>query len=165
MLLFVAASVVMLMSCSNDDDGGGNGSAASGTVTAKVDGSTFTSMEMASTANLVASVGTLTIQGSDADGKGVVIVINGYEGPASYDIGGNNLIAVTASYIEANVSNPTNSQTWQAPFDSTVAGTVSISEESDDTVKGTFSFTAKNSNDDSTKSLTEGSFNLTKQTN
>lgn len=164
-LLFISILVIAFSSCSNDDDGGNGGSAAAGTVTAKIDGTNFTSLEIASVANLVSGVGTLTIQGNDADGKAIVIVINGYEGPGSYDIGGNNLVAVVASYVEADINNPMNSQTWQAPFDDTVAGTVSISEETDDNVKGTFSYTAKNSNDNSTKEITDGSFNLTKQTN
>lgn len=45
-----------------------------------------------------------------------------------------------------------------------MVGEVKISEETATTVKGTFSFTAKNVNgDQSTKTITEGSFNLEKQ--
>ncbi|MEZ4874144.1 MAG: DUF6252 family protein [Flavobacteriaceae bacterium] len=158
--LFVS---LVLVSCKKDDDGGGDPQAASGTLTAKVNGTSFTSLEIATTANEVTGNGvtTITIQGSDANGKGVVMIINGYSGVGSYEISDSNTIFNTATYIEANISNPANSQSWMAPFqNSGVAGEINISEKNDTTIKGTFSFEAKNANDNSTKSITEGSFNM-----
>ncbi|UAB81523.1 hypothetical protein INR76_01820 [Marixanthomonas sp. SCSIO 43207] len=159
LILFVSLS---LFACKSDDDGGDGGSAAEGLVTAKVNGNNFKSMRAASTAVKTQANGitTLRAQGSDSNGKGVVLTIVGYDGTGSYNVGGGANIFVNAVYVEADVNNPTNSQTWQAPFDDTVAGSVSVSEDTNDGVKGTFTFEAKNGNDDSMVNITEGSFNL-----
>ena len=69
--------------------------------------------------------------------------------------------ALVSLAVEANINNPMNSQTWSAPYqDSGVVGEVKISEKTDTKIKGTFNFKAKNSNDQSIKNITEGSFNL-----
>jgi len=166
-LLLMCLSLITLSSCSKDDDGGDGGGdqgAASGTITAKINGASFTSLEMTSFASTVTGGGqtTLTMQGN-TQSQAINMIINGYDGVGTYEISDNNVFII-ASYIEPNVSNPANSQTWSAPFqDSGVIGEIKISEESDSTIKGTFNFTCKNSQDDSTKNITEGSFNLQKQ--
>lgn len=98
------------------------------------------------------------------------MTVFGYEGVGTYEFTGANIaITNTASYTETdvNLSNPTASTTeiWQAPYDATLVGSISISEETDTKVKGTFSFKCKNVNGDaSVKDITDGSFNLGKQT-
>lgn len=161
--VFAIALALIFTGCSKDDDGGGGGDAASGTIKAKVDGANFTSNSDFTTANTVNAGGTttMTIQGTDNSGKGFMFIINGMDGTGTYEIGsGVGGISIIASYVEANASNPIDSQTWQAPFDDTVAGQIQISELSDTNVKGTFEFTCKNSNDDSMKEITDGSFNV-----
>lgn len=161
--LVVVFLLVSLLSCSSDDDGGAAGSAANGTITAKVDGANFQSNEMLSMATKVSAgaTTTLTLQGTDNTGKGFNFGINGYEGEGSYEIGGNNLVFVVASYVEGNASNPTATQTWTAPYDNTsLRGSISIVSETDDKVEGTFEFTCKNPNDGSVKTISDGSFNL-----
>lgn len=163
LVLLLVSSAIFTFSCKSDDNGDGGGGAANGTVTAKVNGTGFTSMQMASTATRVSQGGAsvLTIQGSDASGKAINLIINGIDGTGSYNIGGENLVFVTASYIETNINNPMNSQTWMAPYEGgAVVGEISISELTDNHVKGTFHFSAKNSNDGSMRDITEGSFNL-----
>lgn len=163
MLLIMTVSLVTLTGCKSDDDGGDGGNAGSGTITAKVDGTTITTLDLTSIATLAA--GNLIIQGNDANGRSFVITIFGYSGEGTYDFDGSNIaILNTANYIEADASNPMNTQTWSAPFDATFAGSVSISSETDDNVQGTFEFTGQNANDNSQKVITDGSFNLTKQT-
>lgn len=161
LILFVSVSV---MSCKKDDDGGdsADNNAASGTITAKVDGANFTSNTSFTVATRITAGGqtTLTLQGSNNGGKGIVMIINGFEGAGSYDIGGGSNVFVTGSYVEANASNPSASQTWMAPFDQTVAGEINISEVNDTKVLGTFNFTGKNSNNNSTKNITDGNFNI-----
>jgi hypothetical protein len=151
-------------SCSDDDEGGSAGTAASGTVTAKVDGANFQSNEMLSSGNLVTQGPTdsMTLQGTDNSGKGFNFVINGYDGVGTYTFGGSSLGFIVGNYIEANASNPTASQTWTAPYDDdSIRGEINISTDSGDNVTGTFEFTAKNSNGDgSIKTITEGSFDL-----
>ena len=158
-LLLMAVIAVSLTSCKKDDDGGGGGSAASGTLAAKVDGSSFNSMEMTSFATLTS--GTLILQGSNASGKAISIIINHYDGIGTYEFSDSNVFVV-GTYVETNINDPMNSQTWTAPYDNSgVVGEVKISEKTDTNVKGTFHFTAKNSNgDQSLKSITDGSFNL-----
>ncbi|RSK39078.1 DUF6252 family protein [Mangrovimonas spongiae] len=166
MLLLTVVTFVTFTACSSDDDGGDPGSvgAASGTISAKIDGSNFTSLEMTSFANKASGGGqtTLVLQGNTQD-QAINMTINGYEGEGTYELSDSNVFII-ASYIEPDISNPANTQTWSAPYqDSGVAGEIKISEETDSKVKGTFSFTAKNSNDGSTKVISEGSFNLNKQ--
>lgn len=159
-MVLVAAAV--LTGCSKDDDGGSGGTAAAGTVKAKVDGANFTSMEVTSAASetTVAGSTTITLQGSSTDGNAISIIINGFDGIGTYEISDSNVF-VNATYLEANINDPMNSQTWSAPFqDSGVTGEIKVSEKTDTGIKGTFNFTAKNANDNSMKEITDGSFNL-----
>ena len=164
MLLLMVVSLVTITGCKSDDDGGNPGAAGAGVITAKVNGVLFTSMEIASGATLV-NAGTaqvLILRGSDPSGKAFTLTINGYEGVGTYEIDGNGIGFSTALYNEVNVSNPSASQSWLAPYDTTVNGTILISEASATNFKGTFEFVAENSEDNSLKTITEGSFNLNK---
>src|SRR5690606_23784527 len=60
-LLLMCFSLITFSSCSSDDDGGGGGGAASGTITAKINGNSFTSLEMTSFANTTAGGGQTTL--------------------------------------------------------------------------------------------------------
>lgn len=166
-LLLLVVFSSFSVSCKSDDDGeGGGGTAAEGTITAKVNGSNFTSLEMATSGQMVTAGGTTTLMilGSSMDQNGIALNISGLDGTGTYQIGGGANVFVNASYTEANVSNPMNSQVWQAPYDDSVAGEISISELSETKAKGTFHFSAKNVNGDgSIKNITEGSFNVTLQ--
>lgn len=164
-LVLMAVVAVSLTSCKKDDDGGdgGGGQAGSGQIVAKVNGSNFSSMELASRATLTGTgtSKTLILLGSDASGKGINIIMNNYDGVGTYEFSDSNVFLV-ATYVEANVSNPQNSQTWTAPYNgSGIIGEINISEKTDTSIKGTFNFTGKNVNgDNSLKNITEGSFNL-----
>ncbi len=158
-------SLITLSSCSSDDDGGGGGQAAEGTITAKVNGTTVTTMEMVTFASL--SSGTLLLQGNTGgtSSKAFNFTIVGYDGVGTYPFGGGANIFNVASYIETEVdlSNPANPsiETWSAPFDDTQVGEISISEQTETHIKGTFSFECKNVNGDgSMRNVTEGSFNV-----
>ncbi|MCB0456671.1 MAG: DUF6252 family protein [Flavobacteriaceae bacterium] len=158
--LFLFAGLV-LASCKKDDDGGNGGGAGEGTVTAKINGSTFTSLEIATVATEVTQAGvtTVRIQGSNSDGLGIVLTISPYEGTGTYEISDASVFTY-ATYIETDINNPLNSQSWNAPFESSgVVGEIKISEKTDTKIKGTFNFTAKNPDDNTTKQITEGSFN------
>ncbi|GAA4893012.1 hypothetical protein GCM10023311_16840 [Flaviramulus aquimarinus] len=170
MLFVMVGSLLTITSCSKSDDGGGGGSAASGTLVANVGGASFQSMEISSSATLANAGGitNLVIIASNSDGNAFAITIFGYTGEGTYDISGASLEGVTASYTETdvNLSNPQASTTeiWQAPYDDTKVGSISVSEETDSNVKGTFSFKCKNVNGDgSIKDVIEGSFDLSKQ--
>jgi hypothetical protein len=164
--LLVTTSM-FIASCSSDDDGGGGGSAAAGTIRAKVNGTTVTTLEMVTFATQVGPV--LQIQGNTGgtSSKAFVMNITTYDGVGTYDIGGGStgLGLANASYVETTVdlSNPTapDIKTWSAPFEGgEKVGEIKISEVTDTAIKGTFFFTAKNVSDNSTKEITEGSFNI-----
>lgn len=171
-LFFTTISLITFSSCSKSDDGGGSGSAASGTLTAKVDGSSYKSLEISSSATVATagSVKNLVIIASNSDGNAFAMTIFGYTGAGTYELTGANIaITNTASYTETdvNLSNPIASTTeiWQAPYDATKVGSVTVDEETDSKVIGTFSFTCKNVNGDkSVINITDGAFNLKKQT-
>ncbi|MGB1308382.1 MAG: DUF6252 family protein [Oceanihabitans sp.] len=165
-LLLLSISMFTLTSCSSDDDGGSNGGASSGTISAKVDGSNFSSLEISSSATIANNGLNLIIIGSNSSGKAITLTINGYEGVGTYEISGGNIFVASASYSETDVSNPTNpsTETWQSPYEDSILGEINISEETDTKIKGTFSFMCKNTlNDNSIKDITDGSFNLDKQ--
>lgn len=167
----LGVALMSLTGCSNDDstDGGG-GSAAAGTLKAKVDGASYQSLEISSSATIANSGQNLVIIASNSDGNAFSMTVFGYNGPGTYKLtGADPLITNTASYTETDVdiNNPQNSTTeiWQAPYDATEVGELVITEESDNNIKGTFSFTCKNVNgDNSVKTITDGAFNLNKQT-
>lgn len=171
MLFLITASLTTFSSCSSDD-GGADSGAPSGLLVAKVDGVSYKSFEISSMATISTTgpSNTLVIIASNSDGNAFSMTVFGYTGEGTYEFTGANLaITNVASYseTEVNLSNPTASTTemWQAPYDDTLVGSVSISEETETHIKGTFSFKAKNvGGDDSIKNITEGSFNLKKQT-
>jgi hypothetical protein len=162
-LVFFVALAVSVTSCKKDDDGGSGGNAGAGTIAARVNGNDFSSLEIASTASQATGSNgtTITLQGSDASGKGIFLIINGFDGTGTYELSDSNVFVV-ATYVEANASNPQNSQTWSAPYDgSGVVGEINISEKTETTIKGTFNFSPKNVNgDQSIKTITDGSFDL-----
>jgi hypothetical protein len=163
-LVLLAVVAISFTSCKKDDDGGGGGGqAGSGQIVAKVNGSDFSSMEIASRATLTAGGGstTLLLQGTDASGKGFVITMYNYEGVGTYEFTDSNVFLV-GIYVEANVNNPMDTQNWSAPYEgSGIVGEIKISEKTDTSIKGTFNFTAKNVNgDQSLRNITDGSFNL-----
>lgn len=162
-LVLLAIVAVGFTSCSKDDDGGSDGAAAAGTVEAKVDGSAFKSMTQTSTASYVSAGGsaTVTLQGSDASGKAIHIIIGGFDGEGTYQLSDSNVF-ISASYTEVNVNDPMNTQTWHAPYqDSGIVGEVKVSELTDTNIKGTFNFKGKNMGENgSIKNLTDGSYNL-----
>ena len=161
-LCLMLACAIAATSCKKNEDGGPGGNAAPGTIAAQIGGTSFKSLKMTTMANRVNAGGSsaITVQGSETSGKAIVLVMNGLNESGTYQIGGGANISISASYTEVNIANPTATKVWQAPFDSSVAGEVKISELSDKAIKGTFSFTAKSNSDNSTKEITNGSFNL-----
>ncbi|WP_396151412.1 DUF6252 family protein [Flavobacterium sp.] len=163
---FLVTTSFFVTSCSSDDDGGGSGSAAAGTITAKVDGNNVTTLEMTTFANQVGSM--LSIQGNTGgtSSKAIVLNITTFDGVGTYDIGGTlGLGQANASYTEitVDISNPTafESKIWSAPYEGgDKVGEINVSEVTETNIKGTFTFSAKNTDDNSMKQITQGSFNV-----
>lgn len=161
LFLFFAFST---SSCSDDDGDNGGGTAAAGTVKANVDGSNFESQSMTSSLTLVDGGGstTMLITATDLEGRNLTLQVIGYNGEGSYDIGGNNTILVNATWVEVDVNNPSNVQTYISPYDGdAVRGFIEIDSDSGDNMQGTFEFTAgDNMGGTGVVDITSGSFNL-----
>lgn len=168
MILIMTLTAVTFTSCSSDDDSGdgGAGGAASGVLVAKINGNSYESMSISSSATVANSGQNLIIIASNSSGKAFSFTILGFNGEGTYPLGGGANIFNSASYTVTDVSNPQSPSTeaWQAPYDDTEVGEVVITDVTDSKVKGTFSFTCKNvGGDQSVKTITDGSFNLSKQ--
>jgi hypothetical protein len=163
MLLIMTVSLVTMTGCKSDDDGGSGGNAAEGTLTAKIAGSSFTSEELATTATIIDTGAgrSLTISGGDFTGKTIVIGLPAFDGEGTYEVDSEGLVLNSLSLIEVDVNNPQNPEFWQAPYaGSNVAGTISISSETETHVVGTFTMKVKGGDDDSVINITSGSFNI-----
>lgn len=151
----VLALTTILTSCSSSDGGGGGGAAA-GTIKAKAGSTNFKSMTQASFA--MRQGGMIIIQGSDASGKAIQLMITG-NATGTYQISDSGISNI-ASYTEVNTSTFT-STTWAAPYENSGnVGSITITELTDTAVKGTFTFTGKNQSGADTKAVTNGSFNV-----
>jgi len=167
LLLFVVISSFSVSCKSDDDSESGGGGAAEGTITAKVNGSSFTSMEMTTTAHYESAggFGMLSIMGTSSNLKTINLNLSHLtsQSPGTYEIGGENLVLVNATYIESTTSG--SSQNWMAPYDDGVHGSITISEWTDSNIKGTFHYDAaliegSTVNTSNIKTVTEGSFNV-----
>lgn len=159
-ILFLA-TVFAFTSCSSDSEGG-SVNAADGTITAKVDGQTVTSAKALTQASLTTGqFSMLAMQGTDMNGDGISISIAGYTGVGKYEVGGGSSVFAVCTYIDKDMSNPTDPNMWTGPYDeAALVGYVDITEQTDTKIKGTFQFKAKNQKDGSIKEITDGSFNI-----
>lgn len=161
-LLLMAVVAISFTSCNKDDDGGGGGEAASGTIIAKVAGSDYKSDPIITSATRSDGngVSTVVISGNTMDSKNLTLSINGgFEGVGTYNIGGGANVFTVASYTEIDPANPMDAQVWSAPYDTSVAGEIKVSEVTSTNIKGTFNFKGKNA-DGSFRDITEGSFDV-----
>ncbi|HUH26274.1 MAG TPA: DUF6252 family protein [Flavobacterium sp.] len=144
-------------SCSSDSEGG-SVSAGEGTISAKVDGTTITSIPQATFAYST-SVG-LQITGTNNSAKNLAIQILTFDGVGKYNMGGNNSLAI-GTYTEVDLNDPQNvNNVWMAPYnENMVDGFVDVTEVTATHVKGTFSFKAQNQTG-TVKDITNGSFNI-----
>lgn len=141
------------MSCSDDDPTEGTNNNAS--LSAKVDGTNFSSLE--ATVSAVKNSGILAIQGSDANGKYIRFNISSYNGEGTYKTGDN---LTNTNMIMYGTVSPVSA--WSSTFD-IGSGTITISKETDSQIEGTFGFEGYNADDKTTKTITEGKFVAPKQ--
>lgn len=165
LILMVLTIGLFSLSCSSDDDGGGSGPAGEGTITFKVDGTSVTTLEMVTFATYTNKV--LMVEGNTGgtNAKGIVLQVFGIDGPGTYPLGGNNDFFHVGAYLEFDIdlNNPLGmtEESWQAPYDNTLAGEIKVSELTDTKVVGTFYFKGQNvDGDESFKQITDGSFNV-----
>lgn len=153
-LIFAFTLILGISSCSDslDEDLTLSGE---GSLTAKIDGSNFEALSVAITATISNNVA--AIQGSNSNGEYIRLNISNYNGVGIYTTG--NSISNVSSAMYGSV-NPVIA--WVSTFD-IGSGTIEVTEETDSTIKGTFSFTGINSDGNTTsKTITEGTFNAPK---
>ncbi|MCO5286327.1 MAG: DUF6252 family protein [Chitinophagaceae bacterium] len=140
-LLLLSAA---FFSCSKS---GGSSGAGKDTLTATVEGKAFNS-SLATSALKDGS--TIAIAGTGSDGQ-INIGITGYTGPATYSVSDKAIMtyATTTMPIEA----------WSANM-VIGEGSVTITKDDDNYVEGTFSFKAFSSGGASSKTVTNGKFNV-----
>ena len=161
----VLAVTTILSSCSSSDSGGG-GTAALGTLKAKIGSANFTSIPQGTIATdaFNGTYHNFSISGVDASGKSILIMIlaENITAGTTYQIEeSNDLYSASCAYTEVNLSNPSAAQVWGAPYDGGGnSGSITITAKTATNVQGTFSLTAKNPENGSSKSITNGSFNI-----
>lgn len=150
-LLFAA---LLTISCSSDDNDPTAGSNNGSSITAKVDGQDFASIELATTA--VITNGVLALQGSDASGNFIRINILSYNGTGTYVSGD----ALTNSNLMM-YGTATNATGWVTTMN-VGSGTLNVTSDDGTTIEGTFSFMAEPGNTSSTgtKNVTNGDFKV-----
>lgn len=126
-------------------------------VQVQISGTDFVSTD-SNTFAQVSNETTLRIVGGDGNAV-LEIIIEGYTGTGLYSLNaGDPSINLTATYtIPSEVGAP--DRVWNIVSDPTSPGQVTITDENDLTVSGTFSFTVENESEDSTLVFASG--NLT----
>lgn len=144
---------IFFMACSDDDPTEGTNDGAS--LSAKVDGTNFASLEVSVSA--IVNSGVLAVQGSNSSGEFVRINVTSYNGEGTYKAG--DALANTNLMMYGTAS-PVKS--WATTFNFGT-GTVTITEETSTHIKGTFTFNGYEASSKTTKKITEGTFNAPKK--
>ncbi|MEE4260074.1 MAG: DUF6252 family protein [Bacteroidales bacterium] len=145
--MLLIAGIVLLMSCNkNDDDTGPIGS--NGSISLKVDGSTWNASLSVQAVN---AGGVINVTGSDSNAKQAGITLYGITETGTYKVGPpnqGNMLRWTEGLGQT--------QTFQA--NGVIGdGTITVTELTDNKIKGTFSFTGF-STEQTSKQITEGKF-------
>ena len=150
LLSVVLMSAVILVSCKKDDDGGTN-PAGNGTMTLTYDGTNW-SADLAVQA--VNTNGVINATGSDANAHQAAVNLFGVTAPGTYNVGPNGTSGNSIRWTEG--IDP--KQTYTASF-VLGTGTITVTELSATSIKGTFSGTVYNT-DQTTKTITNGKFDV-----
>jgi hypothetical protein len=151
LLMMLIAGVTMLSSCNKNDDDSGTPIGSNGSISLKVDGSTWNASLAVQAVN---SNGVINVTGSDSNAKQAGVTLYGISAPGTYQVGppnAGNMLRWTEGLGQTD--------TYQA--NGVIGnGTITVTELSDTKIKGTFSFTGFNTAQTS-KQITEGSFEAT----
>jgi len=161
-LKFVVLSVFFFTSCSVDDSNQASTPVdpvnENNTVQALINGEDFASTD-SNTFAQITNESSLRIVGREGLSY-VEILIEGYTGTGLYSLeSGNPAISLDANYvISSNTGAP--DRLWNSISDDTSQGQVTITEASDTSVTGTFSFTVYNETEDSTLVFSNGTLTV-----
>jgi hypothetical protein len=158
LVLIMTIGVVMVSCKKDDDDDDNNGNSGTtpntgqGTMTLKVDGVDWSATLAVQATN---SNGVLTVAGSDSNAQQCQVTIMNASGTGTYQLGGTPTNPNSGRWTKGTGQNDT--YTTMLGIGS---GTVTITELTANSVKGTFEFTAKNTPQEEV-SITDGSFSAT----
>jgi hypothetical protein len=142
-----------LASCNKDDDDnpdpGNNNS--NGTMTASVDGADF---DATLTVQGTLDNGVFVVAGNNGNAQQIQITLNGVSAAGTYQIGG----SATNPNMGLYVDGPSAEQSYTTIV-GVGSGTAEITELTDTSAKGTFSFNARNTAGD-VVNVTDGSFEV-----
>ena len=95
-MALIAISMIMVQSCKSDDDGGDSGNVPSGTVTASVDGESYQSDALGTSAMIVNAGGGMTLlitSNEFSSSRNITLSIStGFDGEGTYAIGGDSSV-------------------------------------------------------------------------
>lgn len=164
-VLFVVIMSLVLACDKDDDKAESETGPEEGIISLKVDGSQFSTSSSTTTITSAEQNGItgLQISGSEiSSGKVINILVVNFTGEGTYAMEGTPFqdAPSVGIYSEIDVANNALKQ-WVAPHGTGGnVGTVVFTSVSETNVKGTFSFTGQNLDDESFKVVTEGTFNL-----
>ena len=146
--MVLIAGVISFVSCKKDDGDTGTPVGSNGSISLTVDGSSWNASLAVQAVN---SNGVINVTGSDSNAKQAGITLYGVSSTGTYQVGPPN-VGNMLRWTEGLAQN----QTYQA---SGVIGTgsITVTELSASKIKGTFSFTGYNTDQD-TKQITNGEF-------
>jgi hypothetical protein len=154
LILIAFMATALLAGCSKDDDETEpeNNNPAGNTLTCTVNGTAWNASLAVVATN---TGGVLTVTGSDSNAGQCQVIIFNPSGAGTYPLGGN-----LTNQSNGRWTQGTGQEDTYTTMLGQGQGTVEITELSDTKVKGTFSFTAKNSAGTEV-TITEGSFSST----
>ncbi len=156
--LFVSLAVT---ACKKDDEGGDDPQGGEGTLTAKIDGQSF-SADIAVQAQIsdAGQTDVLAISGGTSQSENLQMIIQGFDGVGTYDLNFTNI--GTYSYLpDPNNPDPNTVKIYISINGTQSTGEVNVSSFDGDNIKGTFSFTGYDVNNQSDSvTVTDGQFNL-----
>ncbi len=147
---FLAISLLNSCSKKDDDNTEPENNPAAAALSCKVNGNAWTASLAVVATN---TGGILTVTGSDSNAKQCQVIIYNADGTGTYTLGGSLTNPSTGRWTEG--LNASDTYTTSVGLGE---GTVEVTEISAKSVKGTFLFTAKNTEGDGV-TITEGTFN------
>lgn len=160
-VMLVLLMSLAIVSCKKDDDGGEDPAAATGDLTAKIDGATLTA-DIAVQAQVTPSPqgDVLAISGGTSQSENLQMIIQNFDGVGTYDLSFTNI--GTYSYLpDPSNPDPTTVVIYLSINGANSTGELKVSSFDGNTIKGTFNFTGYKSDDASdTVAVTAGEFNL-----
>jgi len=149
-VIMMSMAFISLTSCNKDSDEADNPVLGGGTMTLKVDG---TSWNASLASQAINTNGIINVTGSDSDAHQVAITLMNVTEPGTYKVG------TMASQHGIRWTEGLNStDTYVANF-SIGSGTITITELSSTKIKGSFTGTVANTSQN-TKSISDGTFDV-----